>query len=122
MIIVVGIADRRRARPVHRADREDDRDAAAGVAVQRGRRRRGRPDRDRRLHPARNAGSAVRIDEHIFIVLDIIIGSITFTGSIIAVGQAPGPDRRASRSVPGGQLVTLALAAVTVVGARSSCS
>ena len=31
--------------------REDDRDAAAGVAVQRGRRRRGGTGRDRRLHP-----------------------------------------------------------------------
>ncbi len=36
-------------------------------------------------------GDAVRIDTTIFIVLDIVIGSITFTGSLIAVGQAPGP-------------------------------
>ena len=43
-------------------------------------------------------GGAIRIDHNVFIVLDIIIGSITFTGSIIAVGQAPGPRSRASRS------------------------
>ncbi len=63
------------------------------------------------------AGSAVRIDEHIFIVLDIIIGSITFTGSIIASGKLQGLIPGKPIIVPGGQLVTLALAAVTVVGA-----
>ncbi len=46
------LSDRWRGRAVHRSDREDDRDAAAGVAVQRGRRRRGGPGRDRRLHSA----------------------------------------------------------------------
>ncbi|MBA2720304.1 MAG: NAD(P)(+) transhydrogenase (Re/Si-specific) subunit beta [Chloroflexi bacterium] len=64
-----------------------------------------------------NAGSHVRIDEHIFIVLDIIIGSITFTGSIIASGKLQGLIAGKPIIVPGGQLVTLALAAVTVVGA-----
>ena len=46
-IIVVGVADRRRGRPVYGPDREDDRDAAAGVAVQRDGRRRGGTGRDR---------------------------------------------------------------------------
>ena len=64
-----------------------------------------------------NAGSSVRIDEHIFIVLDIIIGSITFTGSIIASGKLQGLIPGKPIIVPGGQLVTLALAAVTVLGA-----
>jgi NAD(P) transhydrogenase subunit beta len=63
------------------------------------------------------AGSAVRIDEHIFIVLDIIIGSITFTGSIIASGKLQGLIPGKPIRIPGGQLVTLALAAVTVVAA-----
>jgi NAD(P) transhydrogenase subunit beta len=63
------------------------------------------------------AGSAVRIDEHIFIVLDIIIGSITFTGSIIASGKLQGLIPGKPIQVPGGQLVTLALAAITVIGA-----
>jgi NAD(P) transhydrogenase subunit beta len=59
----------------------------------------------------------VRIDEHVFIVLDIIIGSITFTGSIIASGKLQGLIAGKPIMVPGGQLVTLALAAVTVLGA-----
>ena len=61
--------------------------------------------------------SAVRIDTNIFIVLDIIIGSITFTGSIIASGKLQGLIPGKPIYVPGGQLVTLALAGVTVVSA-----
>ena len=90
VIIIVGIVARRRPRAVHRADREDDRDAAAGVAVQRGRRRRGGAHRDRRLPAPRRRATPIRIDTNIFIVLDIIIGSITFTGSIIASGKLQG--------------------------------
>jgi len=63
------------------------------------------------------ASGAVRIDAHIFIVLDIIIGSITFTGSIIASGKLQGLIAGKPIMVPGGQLVTLALAAVTALGA-----
>ena len=45
-------------------------------------------------------------------VLDIVIGSITFTGSLIASGKLMGLRITPSRPVriPGGQLVTLALA------------
>jgi NAD(P) transhydrogenase subunit beta len=63
------------------------------------------------------AGSAVRIDEHVFIVLDIIIGSITFTGSIVASGKLQGLIPGKPIRVPGGQLVTLGLAAVAVIAA-----
>jgi NAD(P) transhydrogenase subunit beta len=63
------------------------------------------------------AGSSVRIDEHVFIVLDIIIGSITFTGSIVASGKLQGLIPGKPIQVPGGQLVTLALAAITVLAA-----
>jgi H+-translocating NAD(P) transhydrogenase subunit beta len=63
------------------------------------------------------AGSAIRIDTNIFIVLDIIIGSITFTGSIIASAKLQGLIPGKPIVVPGGQLVTLALAAVTVIAA-----
>ncbi|MEA2546458.1 MAG: H+-translocating transhydrogenase subunit beta [Chloroflexota bacterium] len=63
------------------------------------------------------AGSPVRIDEHLFIVLDIIIGSITFTGSIVASGKLQGLIPGKPIRVPGGQLVTLGLAAITLVGA-----
>jgi NAD(P) transhydrogenase subunit beta len=59
----------------------------------------------------------VRIDLHIFIVLDIIIGSITFTGSIIASGKLQGLIPGKPIIVPGGQLVTLALAGITVIAA-----
>jgi H+-translocating NAD(P) transhydrogenase subunit beta len=59
----------------------------------------------------------VRIDVHIFIVLDIIIGSVTFTGSIIASGKLQGMIPGKPIYVPGGQLVTIALAAVTVLAA-----
>ncbi|MEX2182811.1 MAG: NAD(P)(+) transhydrogenase (Re/Si-specific) subunit beta, partial [Chloroflexota bacterium] len=58
---------------------------------------------------------AVRIDIHIFIVLDIIIGSVTFTGSIIASGKLQGMIPGKPIYVPGGQLVTIALATVTVI-------
>ena len=57
----------------------------------------------------------VRIDLHIFIVLDIIIGSITFTGSIVASGKLQGLIPGKPIIVPGGQLVTLALAGITVI-------
>ena len=63
------------------------------------------------------AGSAIRIDTNIFIVLDIIIGSITFTGSIIASAKLQGLIPGKPIVVPGGQLVTLALAAITVIAA-----
>jgi NAD(P) transhydrogenase subunit beta len=62
-------------------------------------------------------GDPIRIDHNIFIVLDIIIGSITFTGSIIASGKLQGIIPGRPIMIPGGQLVTLALAAVTVVAA-----
>jgi NAD(P) transhydrogenase subunit beta len=52
-------------------------------------------------------------------VLDIVIGSITFTGSLIASGKLMGLKITPSRPVmiPGGRLVTLALALITVGGA-----
>jgi NAD(P) transhydrogenase subunit beta len=62
-------------------------------------------------------GEAVRIDQHIFIVLDIIIGSITFTGSIVASGKLQGLIPGKPIVVPGGQLVTLALAGITIIAA-----
>src|SRR5262245_38373509 len=62
-------------------------------------------------------GESVRVDHNLFIVLDIIIGSITFTGSIVAAGKLQGLIPGKPIMIPGGQLVTLALAAVTVVAA-----
>jgi H+-translocating NAD(P) transhydrogenase subunit beta len=52
-------------------------------------------------------------------VLDIVIGSITFTGSLIASGKLMGLKITPSKPVmiPGGQLVTAALALIVVGGA-----
>ena len=54
-------------------------------------------------------GGAIPLEIAIPTVLDVVIGSITFTGSLIASGK---PIR-----VPGGQLVTIAIAAITAVAA-----
>jgi len=64
-----------------------------------------------------SAGGSIRLDTNIFIVLDIIIGSITFSGSLIASGKLQGLIPGKPILIPGGRLVTLALAAITVVSA-----
>ena len=53
------------------------------------------------------------------VVLDIIIGAITFSGSLVASGKLMGLSITPSRPVriPGGQVVTLGLAAIAVAGA-----
>ena len=51
-------------------------------------------------------------------VLDIVIGGITFTGSLIASGKLMGVISGKPIQIPGGQLVTLALA--LVVGAAAA--
>ena len=63
------------------------------------------------------ANVAVPLDTNIFIVLDIIIGSITFSGSLIASGKLQGLIAGKPILIPGGQLVTGALALITVVAA-----
>ena len=50
-------------------------------------------------------------------VLDIVIGSITFTGSLIASGKLQGLIAGKPILIPGGRIVTIALAVVTVAGA-----
>jgi NAD(P) transhydrogenase subunit beta len=50
-------------------------------------------------------------------VLDIVIGGITFTGSLIASGKLMGVISGKPIKVPGGQLVTLALALITAAAA-----
>jgi NAD(P) transhydrogenase subunit beta len=64
-----------------------------------------------------SVGATVRLDTNIFIVLDIIIGSITFSGSLIASGKLQGLIPGKPILIPGGRLVTLGLAAVTVIAA-----
>jgi NAD(P) transhydrogenase subunit beta len=50
-------------------------------------------------------------------VLDIVIGSITFSGSLIASGKLQGLIAGKPILIPGGRIVTSALAAITVIGA-----
>jgi H+-translocating NAD(P) transhydrogenase subunit beta len=62
-------------------------------------------------------GAGVRLDTHVFIVLDIIIGSITFTGSLVASSKLQGLIPGKPILIPGGRLVTAGLAAITLVAA-----
>jgi NAD(P) transhydrogenase subunit beta len=64
-------------------------------------------------------GSAIPLQVSIPTVLDIVIGSITFTGSLIASGKLMGLKITPSRPViiPGGRILTIAVAAIVVVGA-----
>jgi NAD(P) transhydrogenase subunit beta len=66
-----------------------------------------------------NSAEGAPLTTAIFVVLDIVIGSVTFSGSLIASGKLMGLSITPSRPVriPGGQLVTLALAAIVVVSA-----
>src|SRR6188508_2492149 len=66
------------------------------------------------------AASAVPgLQVNVATVLDVVIGSITFTGSLIASGKLMGLKITPSRPVriPGGQVVTIVLALVTIAGA-----
>ena len=60
------------------------------------------------------APNAIPLEIGVPTVLDVVIGGITFTGSLIASGKLMGIIPGKPIRVPGGQLVTLALAAVTV--------
>jgi NAD(P) transhydrogenase subunit beta len=66
-----------------------------------------------------NSPEAAPLTTTVFVVLDIVIGSVTFSGSLIASGKLMGLSITPSRPVmiPGGQLVTIALAAIVVVSA-----
>ena len=62
--------------------------------------------------------SAPGLQDNVATVLDIVIGSVTFTGSLIASGKLMGLKITPSRPVmiPGGRLVTAALALIVVAG------
>jgi NAD(P) transhydrogenase subunit beta len=62
-------------------------------------------------------GNPIPLEVAIPTVLDVVIGSITFTGSLIASGKLMGVISGKPIRVPGGQLVTLALAVVTALAA-----
>src|SRR5213594_2141490 len=66
----------------------------------------------------RLAGGASTIPLRVSVptVLDIVIGSITFTGSLIASAKLQGLIRGKPILVPGGRFVTIALAAIAATG------
>jgi H+-translocating NAD(P) transhydrogenase subunit beta len=63
-----------------------------------------------------NGGGGAPVDTTIFVVLGALIGSVTFTGSLIAGGKLQGLIAGKPIYVPGGQLVTIALALIAVAG------
>jgi NAD(P) transhydrogenase subunit beta len=63
------------------------------------------------------AGNVIPLEISVPTVLDIVIGSITFTGSLIASGKLMGLISGKPIRVPGGQLVTGAIALITVIAA-----
>jgi NAD(P) transhydrogenase subunit beta len=66
----------------------------------------------------RHSGTVPGLQENVATVLDIAIGSVTFTGSLIASGKLMGLRITPSRPViiPGGRVVTALLALVVVAG------
>ncbi len=52
----------------------------------------------------------------IFVVLGAVIGSVTFTGSLIAGGKLQGVIPGKPIMVPGGQIITVAIAALALAG------
>jgi NAD(P) transhydrogenase subunit beta len=61
--------------------------------------------------------NSIPLEVSIPTVLDIVIGGITFTGSLIASGKLMGVIPGKPIRVPGGQLVTAALAAIVAAAA-----
>jgi NAD(P) transhydrogenase subunit beta len=63
------------------------------------------------------AGNAIPLEVGVPTVLDVVIGSVTFTGSLIASGKLQGLIAGKPILVPGGRIVTGALAAIALGGA-----
>ncbi len=60
--------------------------------------------------------SGAPVDTTIFVVLGALIGSVTFSGSLIAGGKLQGLIPGKPIYIPGGQLVTIGLAVIAVLG------
>ena len=63
-----------------------------------------------------SSGATAPIDTTIFVVLGAVIGSVTFSGSIIAGGKLQGLISGQPINVPGGRLVTIVIALVALAG------
>jgi NAD(P) transhydrogenase subunit beta len=62
------------------------------------------------------AGQVLALDIQVATVLDVVIGCITFTGSLIASGKLQGLIPGKPILIPGGRIVTILLALVVVAG------
>ncbi len=65
-----------------------------------------------------SAGTVPGLQDNVATVLDVVIGSVTFTGSLIASGKLMGLRITPSKPVrlPGGQVITGVLTVVVLVG------
>jgi len=66
------------------------------------------------IHDYMSAGAAVSATTSVTTLLDVIIGGVTFSGSIIAAGKLQGVITSAPVSFPGARVVNLLLAVVGV--------
>jgi len=64
-----------------------------------------------------SAANPIALEVSVPTVLDVVIGSVTFTGSLIASGKLQGLIAGKPILVPGGRLVTAALALIAIGGA-----
>jgi NAD(P) transhydrogenase subunit beta len=69
---------------------------------------------DEYLRIAHTAGVVPPLETSVAVVLDVIIGSVTFTGSIIASGKLQGLIAGKPILIPGGRIITAVLALVTI--------
>jgi NAD(P) transhydrogenase subunit beta len=61
------------------------------------------------------AGAGADLATTVFVVLGVLFGSVTFTGSLIAGGKLQGLIPGKPIVVPGGQILTIAIAAIAVL-------
>ncbi len=61
-------------------------------------------------------GGGADLSTTVFVVLGAVFGSVTFTGSLIAGGKLQGLIPGKPIVVPGGQILTIAVAAVALIG------
>src|ERR1700728_3110621 len=64
------------------------------------------------IHDYSSAGAHVSATTSVTTLLDVIIGSVTFSGSIIAAGKLQGVINSAPVTFPGARIINLVLAAV----------
>ncbi len=66
------------------------------------------------IHDYMHAGATVSASTSVTTLLDVIIGSVTFSGSIIAAGKLQGVINSAPVTFPGARLINMTLAVVAI--------